>query len=79
MALFRTFQSFRETQKLEARFEAFNVTSSLRPGDPNTVFGASGFGQILSAADPRLMQFSSKYISDKMVVKADHSESNAGE
>jgi hypothetical protein len=62
MALFRTFQPFREGQKLEARFETFNVTNSLRPGDPNTVFGASGFGQILSAADPRLLQFSLKYL-----------------
>jgi hypothetical protein len=62
MALFRTFQPFRENQKLEARFEAFNVTNSLRPGDPNTIFGASGFGQILTAADPRLMQFSLKYL-----------------
>ena len=62
MALFRTVQPFREGQKLEARFETFNVTNSLRPGDPNTVFGASGFGQILSAADPRLLQFSLKYL-----------------
>ncbi len=62
MALFRTFQPFRESQKLEARFESFNVTNGVRRGDPNTGFGASGFGQILSAADPRLLQFSLKYI-----------------
>ena len=55
-------QPFRESQKLEARFEAFNLTNSLRPGDPGTAFGGSGFGQILTAADPRLLQFSLKYL-----------------
>ena len=61
MALSRTF-AIRENQKAEARFESFNVTNSLRPGDPDSTFASSTFGQILSAADPRLMQFSLKYI-----------------
>jgi hypothetical protein len=61
MALSRTF-SIRENQKVEARFESFNVTNSLRPGDPDSTFASSTFGQILNAADPRLMQFSLKYI-----------------
>jgi hypothetical protein len=60
-ALSRTFV-IRENHKVEARFESFNVTNSLRPGDPETSFASGSFGQILSAADPRLMQFSLKYI-----------------
>ena len=61
MALSRTFQ-FRESQKLEARFEAFNVTNSLRRGNPDTNLQSGSFGRILTAADPRILQFSLKYI-----------------
>jgi hypothetical protein len=61
MALSRTFQ-FREAQKMEARFEAFNVTNSLRRGNPDTNLQSGSFGRILSAADPRILQFSLKYI-----------------
>jgi hypothetical protein len=60
-ALSRTFPFF-ETQKVEARFEAFNVTNSLRRGNPDTTLGAGSFGRILDAADPRILQFSLKYI-----------------
>jgi hypothetical protein len=61
VALSRTFQ-FRESHRLEARFEAFNLTNSLRRGNPDTTLGAGSFGRILTAADPRIMQFSMKYI-----------------
>jgi hypothetical protein len=62
IALSRTFQPFRESQKVEARFEAFNVTNSLRRGNPVTDISSGSFGRILVAADPRILQFSLKYI-----------------
>jgi hypothetical protein len=71
-AVSRTFQ-VRESQKLEFRAEAFNVTNSvhynLSPNGSNsannglvTNFNAGNFGQITSAFDPRIMQFALKYI-----------------
>ena len=60
-ALSRTFQFF-ESHKVEARFEAFNVTNSLRRGNPVTDIKSGSFGRILTAADPRILQFSMKYI-----------------
>ncbi len=59
-ALSRTFQ-FRETQKLEFRAEAFNVTNSFLMNDPTTVLNSNIFGQVTSAKDPRIMQFALKY------------------
>jgi hypothetical protein len=50
-----------ESQKLELRAEAFNVTNSLRMNDPDTTFESGTFGQIRSARDPRIMQFALKY------------------
>jgi hypothetical protein len=68
-ALSREF-SIREKQRFEIRFEAFNVTNSLRPGNPNlTLSAASSFGQITTDATPpsatsapaRVLQFALKY------------------
>ncbi len=70
VSLVRAFQ-LRETQKLEARVEAFNVTNSFRPGvasssagvgAPVTNLSSGNFGQINSALDPRLLQFALKYV-----------------
>jgi hypothetical protein len=61
ISLSRGFQ-IRENQRLEARIETYNVTNSLRPGDPNTTITSSIFGQINSSGDPRIMQFALKYI-----------------
>jgi hypothetical protein len=61
VALTRTFQ-FRETQKLEFRAEAFNLTNSLRREDPNTAINNTLFGRITAAKDPRIMQFAMKYV-----------------
>jgi hypothetical protein len=61
LALSRIFP-FRESQRLEFRAEAFNVTNSLRMGNPNTNTSNSNFGQITTAGDPRIMQFAVKYI-----------------
>jgi hypothetical protein len=60
VALSRVFQ-FRETQRLEFRAEAFNVTNSLVRGNPTTNFNSNTFGQINSSRDARIMQFALKY------------------
>ena len=59
-ALSRTFQ-INEGQKIEFRAEAFNVTNGVRFKDPTTNFNSNTFGQVLSAQDPRIMQFALKY------------------
>jgi len=59
-ALSRTFQ-LHEAQKLEFRAEAFNVTNSFHMMDPDTTLNSNTFGQVLSARDPRIMQFALKY------------------
>jgi hypothetical protein len=51
----------REAQKLEFRAEAFNVTNSLRKGNPNTALNSNTFGQITTSLDARIMQFALKY------------------
>jgi hypothetical protein len=61
MALSRTFR-LRETDRLEVRAEAFNVTNSLRPGDPGTDWSTNTFGRITTSRDPRIMQFALKYV-----------------
>jgi hypothetical protein len=60
MGLSRVFQ-FRETQRLEFRAEAFNVTNSLRRNNPTTNIRSNTFGQITSSRDARVMQFALKY------------------
>jgi hypothetical protein len=71
VALSRVFK-IRESQKIEARAEAYNLTNSFRPGvvgvaaagvgAPVTTFNAGNFGQINASLDPRIMQFALKYI-----------------
>jgi hypothetical protein len=64
MAISRTFQ-FRETQKMEFRAEAFNVTNSFRMDLPSTstnlIINSNIFGKVTAAKDPRIMQFALKY------------------
>jgi hypothetical protein len=61
MALSRIFR-VGETQRMEFRAEAFNLTNSVRRGNPTTTLSQSTFGRIQSADDPRIMQFALKYI-----------------
>jgi hypothetical protein len=61
VALSRTFQ-VREDQRIEARAEAYNVTNSFRPQNPNTAQNNQFFGQIRSAQDTRILQFALKYV-----------------
>jgi hypothetical protein len=60
-ALSRVFQ-IREGHRLEVRAEAFNVTNSMRMNDPITNLNAGNFGRVISARDPRIMQFALKYV-----------------
>jgi hypothetical protein len=61
VALSRVFR-IRETHKVETRAEVYNLTNSLRPGNPTTTFNSNIFGQINSSGDPRIMQFALKYV-----------------
>jgi hypothetical protein len=61
MSLARVFR-VKETQRLEFRAEAYNITNSFRPGNPNTALNNNTFGQIRTAQDPRIMQFALKYV-----------------
>jgi hypothetical protein len=47
---------------LEFRIEAFNLTNTTPFNAPNTVVGASAFGTITSAGDPRVVQLALKYL-----------------
>ena len=69
MALSRNFR-IKEAQRVEFRAEAFNLTNSFRTDtglsqtglpylDSNST--SSTFGQVISARDPRIMQFALKY------------------
>ena len=67
VALSRVFH-VREAQSVEFRVEAFNVLNSFRPGDSTSgqVISANWtsaqFGKLLTAQDPRIMQFALKYL-----------------
>ena len=55
-------RSFRfSTHRIEARVEAFNAFNWFRWGNPVTAVNNPTFGRILSAGDPRIMQFAMKY------------------
>ena len=63
-----------ESQRVEFRAEAFNLTNSVRLPNPTTNYSMNTFGQIVnpgstgfsstvsSVSDPRLMQFALKYV-----------------
>jgi hypothetical protein len=51
-----------EGQEVEFRAEAFNVTNSVRLGNPDTSMSTGMFGRITSSMGPRIMQFALKYI-----------------
>jgi len=61
IAVSRTLQ-IRETKRLEFRVEAFNLPNAFRMNDPDTTLESSTFGQVISAKDPRIMQFALKYV-----------------
>ena len=60
-ALSRLFR-IREQQSFELRWEAFNITNSMRPQAPSTVLNSGTFGAITQSFDPRIMQFAAKFV-----------------
>ena len=52
----------REAQKLELRFEAFNVFNHFRMTDPVMALNSPLLGKVTSAQDPRIWQFALKYL-----------------
>ena len=60
VAVTRTFR-MTEGQRLEFRWEAYNVTNSFRSQNPNSDASNQLFGEIRAARDPRIMQFALKY------------------
>ena len=55
--------AIREHQNLEVRFEAFNFLNHPVFNNPGTTLTTSStFGKILSANDPRILQFAMKYV-----------------
>ena len=59
-ALTRTF-SLSSGQGLQFRWEVFNVFNKVNFNAPVSSLNSSSFGQIQTAADPRIMQFALKY------------------
>jgi hypothetical protein len=50
-----------EQQKLELRFEFFNVANHVNFGHPDNTLTDSTFGVILSDVSPRILQFALRY------------------
>jgi len=61
MGVTRTFR-VREKQSVEFRAEAFNLPNHMNPGNPSATLTDQNFGRILSAGDPRIMQFALKFV-----------------
>ena len=59
--LSRTF-SVREGQSIQFRWETFNVPNRLNANAPIAALNNANFGKILTAQDPRIMQFALKYV-----------------
>jgi hypothetical protein len=59
--LSRTF-NVREGQTVQFRWETFNVPNRLNANAPVVALNNANFGKILSAQDPRIMQFALKYV-----------------
>jgi len=58
----KTFRLPFEGHTLQFRTEAFNATNTPNFGNPNTAIGNPNAGRIISAEDPRRIQFALKYI-----------------
>jgi hypothetical protein len=59
LALTRNFRL--STRQLQFRWEVFNVLNKANFNNPTTALNSTNFGRILSAGDPRIMQFALKY------------------
>jgi len=59
LALTKNFQL--QAHRLQFRWEVFNVLNKANFNNPTTALNSTNFGRILSAGDPRIMQFALKY------------------
>lgn len=59
--LSRTF-TITESQNIQFRWETFNLPNRLNANAPVTALNNANFGRILTAQDPRIMQFALKYV-----------------
>ena len=48
-------------RRFQFRWEIFNVLNTANFNNPTTALNSSNFGRILSAQDPRIMQFAFKF------------------
>lgn len=60
MALYKDFR-ITERQTFEFRGELFNIFNHTNFSGVSTTFGASNFGQVTSALDPRIVEFALRY------------------
>lgn len=60
-ALVRTFR-LASSQTVQFRWEVFNVFNKVNFNAPVTALNSGAFGQIQTAADPRIMQFALKFV-----------------
>ena len=60
---FKLGKTFRITEghAIDFRWEAFNLFNTVNFNNPSTTYGASNFGVITSAQDPRVMQLAIRY------------------
>jgi hypothetical protein len=61
LGLSRTFK-ITEARNIQFRWEVFNVPNRLNANAPITTLNDANFGKILSAQNPRIMQFALKYV-----------------
>ena len=59
LALTKNFQL--QAHRLQFRWEVFNVLNKANFNNPTSALNSTNFGRILSAGDPRIMQFALKY------------------
>jgi hypothetical protein len=59
-SLTRNFK-IRESQRVELRFEFFNVLNHTNFNGPQASLNSASFGRIQSSLDPRILQFAAKY------------------
>jgi len=60
-SLYKSF-SLTERAHIELRFESFNTFNHFEPNGLNISLGASQFGQITSAHDPRTLELGGKFV-----------------
>ena len=60
MALYKDFK-IHESHEVEFRAEFFNIFNHTNFNGVSTTFGAGNFGNLTSAADPRIMEFALRY------------------